>query len=336
MTRYADLEIGLERRGEESYQVDLRYTGPDDDAGIRLVKEAPSMKLDARSLRRHHLNDEDYGQTLAQQLFGEAEIRGAFNMARSNARSQEVPLRVRLFLDPRAYELHSLRWETLRDPDDPDSTLLTSEHYYFSRYLSSYDWGPVHPRAKSELKALVAIANPADLDPNQLAPVDVEGELARAMAGLGKIRTAALARVRDQSQFANVEFLGTAGLNQIQDSLREGYDVLYLVCHGVLKEDDPKLWLEDEEGNADLVAGREFAIRLKELVHRPRLVVLASCQSAGDGDQRRSDDSGALAALGPRLAELGIPAVLAMQGNITMRTVEGFMPVFFSELQHDG
>jgi len=336
MTRYADLEIGLERRGEQSYQVDLRYTGPDDDAGVRLVKEAPSLKLDARSLRRHHANDEDYGRTLTQQLFGEAEIREAFNMARSNARSQEVPLRVRLFLDPRAYELHSLRWETMRDPDDLDSTLLTSEHYYFSRYLSSYDWGPVHPRAKSQLKALVAIANPADLDPNQLAPVDVEGELARAVAGLGEIRTAALARVRDQSQFENVEFVGTAGLNQIQDSLREGYDVLYLVCHGALENDEAQLWLEDEAGKAHVVSDRELVTRLKELLDRPRLVVLASCQSAGSGDQRRSDDKGALAALGPRLAEMGIPAVLAMQGNITMRTVEAFMPVFFSELQRDG
>jgi hypothetical protein len=69
---------------------------------------------------------------------------------------------------------------------------------------------------------------------------------------------------------------------------------------------------------------------------RPRLIVLASCQSAGTRDSARSADSGALAALGPRLAEAGIPAVLAMQGDITMRTVEMFMPVFFQELARDG
>jgi hypothetical protein len=336
MSQYADLEIGLEHRGEKGYEVDLRYTGPGDDTVNRLVKHAPSLKLDTDSLRKYHLKDEDYGQTLAQQLFGQAEIREAFNKARANAQRQEAPLRVRLFLDPRAHELHSLRWETLRDPDDPDSTLLTSEHYYFSRYLSSYDWGPVYPRAKSKLKALVAIANPADLDPDQLAPVDVEGELARARAGMGEIKTAALARVEDRSHFENVDFLGTATLNQIQDSLREGYDVLYLVCHGALEKDGAQLWLEDEEGKAHVVSGRELATRLNELQHRPRLVVLASCQSAGSGDQPRSDDGGALAALGPRLAEAGVPAVLAMQGNITMQTVENFMPVFFGELGADG
>jgi hypothetical protein len=43
-----------------------------------------------------------------------------------------------------------------------------------------------------------------------------------------------------------------------------------------------------------------------------------------------------LAALGPRLAQAGIPAVIAMQGNVTMRTVGTFMPLFFKELQVDG
>ena len=68
----------------------------------------------------------------------------------------------------------------------------------------------------------------------------------------------------------------------------------------------------------------------------PRLVVLASCQSAGVGDDRRSDDGGVLAALGPRLAEAGVPAVLAMQGDVSMATSRRFMPVFFRELQRDG
>ena len=43
-----------------------------------------------------------------------------------------------------------------------------------------------------------------------------------------------------------------------------------------------------------------------------------------------------LAALGPRLAEAGVPAVLAMQGNISVATISRFMPVFFRELQRDG
>ena len=53
-------------------------------------------------------------------------------------------------------------------------------------------------------------------------------------------------------------------------------------------------------------------------------------------DEARVDDDGALAALGPRLAEAGVPAVLAMQGNITMRTITEFVPELFRALQDDG
>jgi len=71
--------------------------------------------------------------------------------------------------------------------------------------------------------------------------------------------------------------------------------------------------------------------RLHELAQRPRLIVLASCQSAGSPTQ-----GNALAALGPRLAQAGIPAVIAMQGNVSLQTVAELMPLFFSELQRDG
>ena len=43
-----------------------------------------------------------------------------------------------------------------------------------------------------------------------------------------------------------------------------------------------------------------------------------------------------MAGLGPRLAEAGVPAVIAMQGNVTMATAAAFMPVFFTELRNKG
>ena len=182
MPTYSDLEISLCRRDEASYDIGLRFAQPDSDVEIRLVSQMPSLMLDVQGLRQCHLDNTDYGQALTDQLFGDARFREAFNLARRNAQSMKAPLRVRLFIDSSAIELHSLRWETLRDPDDPDSTLLTSEHYYFSRYLSSSDWQPVRPRAKSELKALVVIANPADVTEYRpggrpLASIDVAGEV---------------------------------------------------------------------------------------------------------------------------------------------------------------
>ena len=82
-------------------------------------------------------------------------------------------------------------------------------------------------------------------------------------------------------------------------------------------------------GRTKVTAGKDLVDGLARLVRLPRLVVLASCQSAGTGEETHSDDEGVLAALGPRLAEAGIPAVIAMQGNVQQRTSSGFMKVFF-------
>ncbi len=320
---YADLEIGLHRRATETYVVEMRFSQPDSDTDVRLVQDTALVRLDAARMREELLDATGYGKALSESLFAEPAVQAAFGQARSSAQSLDVPLRVRLFIGPSAPELHSLRWETLIDPQD-GSPLLTSEQIYFSRYLSSGDWRPVRLRPKGNLRALVAIANPAGLPAYHLAPIDVEGELSRAQAGLGTIPVTALASA------------GSATLNNMCEHLREVYDILYLVCHGALVRGEPWLWLEDESRAVARVAGAELVTRLKELQERPRLVVLASCQSAGTGDEARSGDDGALAALGPRLAEAGIPAVLAMQGNVSMQTMAQFTPVFFKELQRDG
>ena len=45
---------------------------------------------------------------------------------------------------------------------------------------------------------------------------------------------------------------------------------------------------------------------------------------------------GSLAGLGPRLAEAGVPAVIAMQDDVSIETIERFTPAFFEELRRDG
>jgi hypothetical protein len=282
------------------------------------------VQFDATQLLAAALDAETYGRSLAASLFGDPAARGAFGQARVSAQSLGAPLRLRLLIGADAAELHALRWETLRDPDD-GAPLLMGEQLLFSRYLSSSDWRPVKMRPKGDLRALVVIANPAGLERYNLALVDVVGELDRATAGLGAIPVTALGAG------------GSANLNNLIAHLREGYDILYLVGHGALVQGESWLWLEDESGGIARTSGAELAARFQELAQRPRLVVLASCQSAGAGEEPRGvDTNGALTALGPRLAEAGVPAVIAMQGQVTMATVARFMPVFFQELQRDG
>ncbi|MGR6966275.1 CHAT domain-containing protein [Geodermatophilus sp. URMC 61] len=323
---YADLEIGLHRRDAVTWTVELRFSLPRTDAETQLDVSGPLLAhIDPRELDAID-DDEEYGAALGAGLLG-PEVWAAVRTAVATSQSQGVRLRVRLVMGSSAAALHGLRWETLRSPIDR-STLLTNENVLFSRYLSSQDWRPVGVRPRGDLKALAVVAGPSDLDSIEagrpLAPVRVEEELDRAREGLGSLSLTTLPGA------------GAPTAANLLDHVRRGVDVLYLVCHGYVVRDEPVLLLVDDDGHAAPLLGSELISQLRDLSRLPRLVFLASCQSAGAGADRCSEDAGVLAALGPRLAEVGVPAVVAMQGNITMATSAAFTRAFFDSLDEDG
>jgi hypothetical protein len=320
MTHIADLELSLHRQEQDAYAVDFRFSDGDtaSQTEVRLgAREAALAAFDFHQLR-DFLDAGDlkaYGQALTAAFFGAESLRTAFAQARAASQQAGAALRIRLAIAANALELHPLRWELLNDPQT-GSPLATDQTIHFSRYLSSQDWRPVRLRSRGELSALAVIAAPEGLAAYKLASVDRAAETAAMAAGLGNIRLKTLEQ-------------GT--LNGLVAALSaEEFDLLYLVAHGTFASGEAYLWLEDEAGQVARVAGAELVNRLRELEHRPRLVVLAACQSAGQGSGE------VLSALGPRLAEIGIPAVLAMQANLRMDTAAKFIPLFFSELQKDG
>jgi hypothetical protein len=187
MNKYAELEIGLHRRDAGSYSVDFRFSQPESEADVRLAQsQSTQVTFDFDQLKEIAHDAESYGAKLTHDFFADPAVSNAFSQARTSAQSLDYPLRLRLLIGPSAPELHSLRWETLRDPQD-DTPLCTTENLLFSRYLSSLDWRPVRLRPQGELKALALIANPSDLGDYKLAAVDVDGELERARAALSDI-----------------------------------------------------------------------------------------------------------------------------------------------------
>ncbi len=318
MSEPADLELSLRRRDAERYVADLIFSQPGSEADVRpLSGRIVTVSFDAGRLRAAALDPDSYGSELSRMLFDDTALVAAVGQARAAAQSQGRPLRLRLAIAADAPELHALRWETLRAPLE-ERPLALSEQVILTRTLGSADWRPVTLRAKGSLRALVAVAAPRDLERYQLAPIDAPAEQARALAGLDDLPTTTLAAP------------GEASLTTIISQLRDGYDIFYLVAHGALVDGEPWLFLDDGQGEIARVAGAELAARIADLPTPPRLVVLASCESAGDTSQ------GALAALGPRLAVAGIPAVIAMQGPLSMQTNATFAPAFFQELRRDG
>jgi CHAT domain/SIR2-like domain len=321
MANSVDVEIGLHQRDVGSWTVDLRFTAPDTDSEVRCVKD------DISDLDESVLADADndkYGQLLGDWLFGDEEVSDKFVEARTIAEDRDLPLRVRLFIGQSAPAMHRLHWETLRDHEG--HPLALGDQIAFSRYLASSEWRRVRVRPMEEMRALVVVPDPSgSIRPpaeRTLADIDAAAEISRVRDGLPKFEATELTGG------------GQASLKGIVEALRDGYDVLYLVCHGYLNKDDPQLLLESESGEAEWVRGIDLVQELRNLARLPRVAVIVSCQSSGTGEA--TSDNGALAALGPRLAQAGIPAVVAMQGNVTMESMSKFIPSFFAELNRHG
>ncbi len=315
----ADLELLISHSSPASYGLTIRFRQP----SARLDRSfSGSWTPDLDALRQREFDPADYGTSLAGQLLADPAARGRFDEALAVAASQRMPLHLRLFIGREAEALHALRWETLRLPDS-SAPVASGEWVRFSRYLDSDGWRPVGVPVQGALRALVAIASP-DMTGTALAEVKTADELDAARRGLEGIPRVELATP------------GQVTLNNLLARLRDGCDILYLVAHGNLVDGEPHILLEREDGGRAWTAGRELATAFGELAQPPSLVVLASCQSAGADGQWLAQDDGALAGLGPRLAAAGAPAVMAMQGNLTMTTAAAFMPVFLRELRRDG
>ncbi|RHW23347.1 CHAT domain-containing protein [Nocardioides immobilis] len=301
--------------------VSLRFDVPG-TATDEWKPSATPLPLDLGQLAELRTDEPAYATALTDTVMSHEDVRGFYRRARAWTEGNAATLHLRLHIDAPA-ALHSVRWECLRDPDT-GTPIATRDDVLFSRYLSSTDWGLVATRPAGVKHAVVAVAGPTDIgryrsspDGQPLADVEVNEEIARASEALVGYRLTVLGR--DQP----------VTLANLLATLEEEVDVLYLVCHGLLKHDVPLLLLEHEDRSAAPVDGRALVERLSELEKRPALAVLGSCQSASASGEVSTQDEGVLAALGPRLAAVGVAAVVAMQGNITMRSASIFSAEFF-------
>jgi CHAT domain/SIR2-like domain len=324
MNEYCELEIALTAVDLDIFEVQLRFTNPSSEADNR--PDGQKLKIDLDQLALLTAEPIKYGNSLCDMLF-QGKVGEAYRCANAAAGNARQKLRIRLLLAASAGRLHSIRWETIADPNDRERRLVMREDVVFSRYLDSRDWRPIAPTRKTTVRALAVISSPKDLAEYDFVVPSVDEELNRIKIAMQSIRLDTLSK---QNQAVTVDAI----MAKLREPV-EGYEIFYLVCHGALINNEPYLYLEDQDGNTVPIPGMELVVRLQDMQRRPQLVVLASCQSAGTGNQA-SGDNNPLAALGPKLAEHGIPAVLAMHGNVTMKTISQFMPLFFRELLHHG
>jgi hypothetical protein len=310
---YADLEIRILKKDTDGYPVEITFNGELEFPRGVLSPKLPVLTAGAAS-------GED-GQMLFQWLFSDDALKTAW----ANARGQRPLRRIRLRIDEGAPELHQIPWELLRDQGE-GGDLAALDATPFSRYIAG-SWVPGSPVLKRPIRVLVAVANPSNLEEYKLTAIDPDAEfklLQEAVEGNSKIEL--------------VKLEGPCTLAAIDTALRKGIHILHFIGHGKYVEDTSVLFLCDAQGKVQRVKDTDIADMLsRQLVDagaqaddKLRLVYLSSCQTA------TGNPAEAFRGLAPRLVTAGVPAVLAMQDLIPIKTATEFSRSFYRALIEHG
>ena len=238
----------------------------------------------------------DFGERLYNAVFKD-EVRDALRRSLDKADGQaDHGLRIRLRLGD-APALLDLPWEYLYDP--------TLRRFFCHSTTTPLVRYPQQPRPVTPLgvtlplQVLVLIANPSDV-----ARLDVEGEWRKIEAAVAGLRDRGLVQLTR---------LENGTLAALQRQLRQGkYHIFHFVGHGGLNglTGERVLYLEDERGRAHAVGGDHLGTLLSD--HRSlRLALLNACEGA------RATTNDPFAGIAQQLVHQGIPAIIAMQFEIT-------------------
>ncbi|MGR6966284.1 CHAT domain-containing protein [Geodermatophilus sp. URMC 61] len=316
-----DVELELEVTGRDgNYRVEARSTiggesGSEvefrlEDLGVERQLERLRLTLlrSAATTRRVPARDERPVQRLGAELFDRlftGDVRLLFDMTRQQAVHRDV--RVRLVLRIRPPELAVLPWEFMYDARRDDYLSLSMPLVRYPEILE-----PVRPlRVTGPLRILGMVARPAGYD-----ALDVDGEKAhlhRALAPLIRDGGVHLGWVPGETWRDLLHTLSTGSWHVVHFIGHGGFDpvagegVFYLPGDG----------------------GENYQLRASHLAqllsphHALRLVMLNSCDSAAGSDNDLFSSAAAA------LVRRGVPAVLAMQFEISDSAAVEFTRSFY-------
>jgi hypothetical protein len=270
-----------------------------------------------------------------------------------------VQVRIEI-LDESLPKLLELSWEHLCDPDGRYLSLL-GDRFRFVRRLAGLPPNNRLPLNEPP-RVMVVLSNPSNLEsfkvdvpgPEGLqeyrfAPIETPFDpqqtlgLVRLFDGLKAQRRITDYRILrgplSPGQNAHPTYLSQwPTLDRINERLQaaeetnQPYHIVHFLAHGYLDENgEGHLLLTDENGEATPIHQDAFQ-SLFPPWHQVRLILFATCQS-GAGEQKLSRP---LAGLAPTLLRVGIPAVIAMQDEISVSGAAAFTDTFYQELGTHG
>jgi WD40 repeat protein len=279
------------------------------DLRIALLRSA---NVHRKALSEEEQAVQEFGQRLFEALLA-GDVRALFDVSRVKA-VQDGLLGVRLRLRIQAPELAALPWEYLYDTRQSEYLCL-SRSTPLVRYPEIAQ--PIQPlKVKPPLRILGMIVSPSDMD-----PLDVTREQARMRAALANLE-----------QEGRVELTWLAG--QTWETLQEAmwggpWHVFHFIGHGGFdpRREEGVLALADERGRTTLLPATHLA-RLLANHNSLRLVILNACEGG------KSNDRDLFSSTAATLARRGIPAVLAMQEEITDHAAIQLTRTFYRALAH--
>lgn len=307
---YLDFEIDIDAPnadGIAEVQI-LRAPGGEASGAIDLHVLSPETRAWGSSA----LPSGSKAQAVGAELFGAlfaGDILSRYDVSKQLATSAGAGLRIRLRL---AQEVRQLPWELLYDSRS-DDYLALSRSTPLVRYLPS--GAPVASLVvEPPLRILAMSASPSDLP-----PVDAATERRTLAASLERLST---------QKGVEVVWLDGERFADLQHALQEGpWHIVHYVGHARLHPETSigEAILVDDDGLSAPVDAATLAGLLEDHATL-RLVVLNACEGA------RADESRPFGSLAAALALRGIPAVLAMQQEISTGAAQHFTRAFYGAL----
>lgn len=255
-------------------------------------------------------NAKQFGRHLFRTVFAD-DVSACLQSSIDEAARRNAGLRLRLRLAD-APELMDLPWEYLYDANS-NRFLSLSVDTPLVRYLDLA--GRINPLlVKPPLRVLAVISSPTDF-----LQLDVEQEWRKLQEAVGDLEARGLLKL---------DRLDKATLAQLQRQLRRcEYHVFHFIGHGAFDEQahDGILLMEDEQGRGKSVSGQTLGM----LLHDEKSLRLALLNACEGGRTSRSDP---FAGVGQSLLQQGIPAVIAMQFEVTDDTAITMAHAFYAAL----
>jgi hypothetical protein len=319
--KYLDFDLAIEPLGD-GYTARV-FDSPSGPATAQFRTPFSDLEIENFLLRlgrtRHMVRRMESPEMASAKAFGAhlfngvftGDVRGCLRSSLDEANRQGAGLRVRLHLT-KTPALADLPWEFLYN-ENMNRFFGLSVETPLVRYLDLPE--RIRPLGVTPpLRVLMMISSPTDYP-----ALDVRRESTKMTEALACL---------EQRGLVVVEQLEQATLSELQRRLRQGqYHIFHFIGHGGFDKqaDDGILVLTDAEGRGRRVSAQFLGTLLHD--HRPlRLAVLNACEGA------RASRRDPFAGTAQSLVQQGIPAVIAMQFEVTDEAAICFTREFYASI----